>query len=175
MAIEETRKKIHFTPFDIKKGRAVDESPAPTMTLTAGSLRFNKSLTTELNLNGKFVKLYSDPIKNVIGFQIGTEVIDHPDLKGWKLVNANPDTGMWTVSIRKMLEQQFGEKTAEKKYGKLPVRKYVEANGMDRGMTIYFVELVDEVTNEPKKPITESTVPVNEADLDKALDQLVTS
>lgn len=147
MAIAETRKKLHFVPFDIKKGRDVDTSPAPTINVKEGALRFSKALITELNLNGKFVKFYYDGIKNVIGFQYKTTAALQSMKDGtWKMVNQNPKNGCWTVSVRKMMNSQFGEKQAKKNYGALPVIRYREGSDiMDRGDVYYFVELVDEV------------------------------
>lgn len=157
MAIEETRKKIHFTPFDITKGPGVDSSPAPTLTLTQGSLRFNKSVIKELSLTGKFVRFFYDPVKKIIGFQIKTEV-ELRQLKGegkWKMVNSNKVTGSWTVSVKKMVEQQFGMKTAEKKYPPFPVKKYIESSSaIHKGDVYYFVEIVDEVTKEDEPQLS---------------------
>jgi hypothetical protein len=140
MAIQETRKKITFTPFEIKKGREVDTSPAPTVTIRKGVMRFNASLVHELSLNGKFVKMFYDPIKSVVGFQIKNEVSLQVVGKTWKLVKTNGKTGIWSITIRKMLNA-IGSGYAEKSYYQLPVQKYVEANGMDKGAIYYFVEL----------------------------------
>lgn len=144
MAIEETRKKITFVPFEIKKGRAVDNSPAPTVSIKNGALRFSKNLITETDLNGKFVKFFYDPLKNVIGWQVKAEVNLQFVGKTWKMVKANPGLGIWTVSIGKLLDE-IDVKYKEKAWYKLPVKKYVEANGMDKGTVYYFVELVNEV------------------------------
>ncbi len=147
MAIEETRKKIHFVPFDINKGRDVDTSDAPTIKLTEGLLRFTKGLITELGLNGKFVRFFYDPIKKVVGFQVREEV-ELRALKGegkWKMVRQNETNGSWTVSIRKMLAANFGSKVAEKKYPLAPIKKYIEMTDiMTKGQVYYFFEIVDE-------------------------------
>lgn len=148
MAISETRKKLHFVPFDIKKGRDVDNTPAPTITVTQGSLRFSKALITELGLSGKFVKFYYDAIKNVIGFQFKDEAALQSMKDGtWKLVTQSMN-GNWTVSVKKMMKANFGEKQASKSYGQLPVQRYREGSDiMDRGEVFHFIELVDEVEN----------------------------
>lgn len=167
MAIEETRKKITFVPFEIKKGRAVDTSPVPTVTLNKGALRFNKILIKELNLNGKFVKFFYDPIKNIIGWQIKTEVNLQVVGKTWKMVKQNPTIGSWTVNIGKMLEL-IDKKAPERVYYQLPVKKYVEANGMDKGTVYYFVELVGEAEAPPGEKGSKSAT-VSDKDLDTAL------
>lgn len=169
MVIEETRKKIHFVPFEIKKGRSVDTSPAPTVTLVKGALRFNKNFITEIGLNGKFVKFFYDPIKKVVGWQVKTEVNLAVVGKTWKMVNANATLGSWTVNIGKMLDL-LDSKASQKAYYKLPVMKYVEANGMDRGTVYYFIELIDEV-EDPKKA-SKPEAPVTEKELEAALENI---
>ena len=66
MAIQETRKKMTLVPFEIKKGREVDNSPAPTVTLNKGALRFSKRLIDELGLNKQFVKFFYDHMKKTV-------------------------------------------------------------------------------------------------------------
>ena len=149
--IEETRKKIHFVPFDINKGRDTDTSDAPRVKLTMGSLRFTKSLLTELNLDGKFVRFFFDPIKKVVGFQV-KEQVELRALKGegkWKMVRQNKSNHSWTVTIKKMLRANFGEKIAEKNYPMAPIKKYVEMTDvLSKGQVYYFFEIVDEVKEE---------------------------
>lgn len=145
MAIPETRKKMHFVPFDIKRGRSKDNSPTPTITISKGLLRFNKSLMVELALEGKFVKFFFDPLKKVIGFKM-VDLLDQRDMKNWKLVRGTKMGGVWSVSIKRMLEANFGESTAKKVYPMLPVQKYIESSDiMERGQQYYFVEIVDEI------------------------------
>ncbi len=158
MSIKETHRKIHFTPFEIKKGRDVDDSPSPTMTLKTetGALRFSKSLITELNLDGKFVKLYYEPTKRIIGFQFKSTATDN-ELKSWKLVKRNPVTGTWTVTINKMLNQ-FNSKPTKDLYSMMPVRKYVDSTGvMNRGDVFYYVQLIDN-PDELKKGVGNDTL-----------------
>lgn len=140
MAIQETRKKITFSPFEIKKGREVDNTPAPTVTIRKGVLRFNSSLISELNLNGKFVKMFYDPVKGIVGFQIKEEVSLQVVGKAWKLARVNEKTKTWSITISKML-RAIGPGYDQKSYYQLPVQKYVESNGMDKGLIYYFVEL----------------------------------
>lgn len=154
MAIEETRKKIHFTDFEITKGRPVDLSPPPTITIDAGGLRFSKALIVETALNGKFVSFAYDPIKNIVGWKVKAEVNLAVVNKQWKLVKQNETNGNWTSSIRQMLNAiDPTGKMSTKKYSKLPVQKYVEANGMDKGTVYYFVDLNEEIG--PKKTTAE--------------------
>lgn len=157
MAIQETRKKIHFTPFEIKKGRTTDDSDAPTITIIRGNLRFGAGIIRELNLNGKFVNFAYDPLKNIIGFRVQEEVNLRIVGKTWKMVRQNPKSGQWTVSVRKMLEM-IDQKMMNKAFYRLPVQKYVEANGMDRGQIYYFVELIDGESPQGSETPSESEI-----------------
>lgn len=170
MAIEETRKKITFVPFEIKKGREVDTSPAPTVTTKNGALRFSKKYIDEQSLNHQFVKFFYDPIKNVVGWQVKKQVSLEAVGKTWKMVNQNAKTGFWSVSIGKMLAI-MDAKHPEREWHKLPVQKHVEANGMDKGTVTYFVELVVEVNHRKPKEEEPQPTEVPAADLlDTALE-----
>lgn len=163
MAIEETKKKIHFTDFEITKGRPVDNTPAPTVSIDKGQLRFGKSLIVDTALDGKFVSFAYDPVKNVVGWKVKTEVNLTLVNKQWKLVKQNQTNFSWTVSIRKMLDAiDPTGKMSTKKYLRLPVQKYVEANGMDKGTVYYFVDLNEEVG--PKKTTAELAEELSEQD-----------
>lgn len=169
MAIQETRKKITFTPFEIKKGREIDTSDAPTISISKGQMRFNPSVMEELSLNGKFIKMFYDPIKSVIGFQIRQEVSLQVVGKTWKMVRKNDSTNMWTLQVTKLLDQ-IDPAFRDKVFKKLPVHKYIEANGMEKGTIYYFVELNALEAEEPRlRGPNKKKSPVTEADLDKAL------
>lgn len=138
MAIEETKRKIHFTSFEPFINRK--EKNELTVGMTNGSLRLTKALITELDLNGKFIKFYYDPQRKIVGFRIEEE-IDQRVMKDWKIVKSNTTNGNWTVSIGKLLLNIPGG-FSEKKYKNLPVKKYVEKDdAIGRGMTYYYFEL----------------------------------
>lgn len=140
--IEETKRKIHFTAFDIKKGRSKDTSAVPTMAIYQGSLRFNKSVIDELSLDGKFVRFYYDPTKQIIGFQVKHEIAQ-TQMRTWKMARQNKTSGLWSVSIKKLL-RELGEETESKNYYSMPVHKYVEQSEMmNRGEVYYYVRLAE--------------------------------
>lgn len=146
MAIQETKRKINFIPFTVKKGRDKDTSPAPTMTLNQGKLRFSKSLITELDLNGKFVRFFYEPSRNIVGFRV-EEQINQEVMKDWKMVRQSSN-GNWTVTITKILAF-FHRGLESKSFEKMPVKKYVEMTSMlDRGETFYYVVLSNEANED---------------------------
>lgn len=144
MAITETRKKIHFVPFYIAKGRPVDTSAPPTVTLRNGNLWFPKATVEELSLNGKFIKLYYEASKKIIGFKV-KEQVNLDEMKGqdrWKLVKVNPTGGSYSISLRKLLLTQFGEEYTKKVLKKIELKKYREMTDvMNRGEVFNFIEL----------------------------------
>lgn len=143
--IQETQRKIHFTPFELKRGREKDTSPVPTLTLNTetGGLVFSKSLMTELSLEGKFVKFFYEPVKRIIGFQI-RHVVTDGELKTWKLVKSSGNTGIWKVSIGRLLHQ-FNSVPTKKLYSLMPVKKYIEKDAIfGKGEVYYYVQLIDD-------------------------------
>lgn len=151
--IKETTKKIHFTPYTIAKGRSVDTDPAPVATVNKkfGYLSFGGKAITEMDMDGKFIKFYFEPVKRIIGWQLRTEV-KHEDMKSWKLIKQLPNK-TWKVSVRKLLEQFNGRLTRES-YSNTPVQKYREINPLSeyKNEVFYFVELIND-PDELKKGI----------------------
>lgn len=143
MAIKESKKKIHFVPFEQARGAMASNTPAPTVSVKKGVLFFSQKLIEELQLNGKFVRLFYDPLKKIIGFQIREQILQ-TEMKTWKLVRQNKQIKIWKISIRKMLAE-IGPQCVEKKYSRLPVKKYISTEPMSRGEVYYFFEIIDEV------------------------------
>ncbi len=140
MAIQETKRKIHFNFFDLTRGKMKDTSPAPTVSLDKGKLRFNRSVIDELVLDGKFVAFYYDPIRSIVGFRV-REQIDQREMKTWKLVRQNKTNKCWTVQIGKLLAA-IDSKELDKTYRNLPVKKYVEQSDvLARGDVYYYFKL----------------------------------
>lgn len=144
MAIKETTRRINFIPYVIKKGRDVDTNPAPTVTVNRkyNLILFSKSTVTELNLSGKFIKFFYEPVKKVIGWQI-RESLSQGEMKNWRLVKTTKQ-GTYPCSIKKLLEA-FGGRLQHMTYGSVPIQKYRELSHLSefKDQTFYFVELVD--------------------------------
>jgi hypothetical protein len=143
MAIKEVTRTLHFEAFENKKGRAKDTSAPPTITVSkGGGMRFSGRALEALSLNNKWIRLYCVPSKKIIGFQIKEKVL-HEQMKTWKLVKKHPKAGTWVVSVKKMVES-FELGASQKNYYSLPIKKYVERQGvMAAGETYYFVDLRD--------------------------------
>lgn len=142
--IEEVKKKIHFSPYFPQRGKEKDESPAPTVTINRkhNKLIFNRSCIDELSMDAKFIRLYYEPSKHIIGWQIKS-VLPQLEMKNWKLVRKNKQNGVYTVQIKKMLEEFNGLRYDSYKH--LPVKKYIEQEGiMEKGSTYYFVEMIED-------------------------------
>lgn len=145
MAIKETSKKIHFIPFTGGRGREVDDSPAPTITINRKNFTvlFSTGAVREMGLDGKFIRFYFEPIKKVIGWQV-RDIVKQNEMKVWKLVKASK-VGGWQCSIGKLLKQ-FDGRLKKELYKGVPIQKYREANSLSEynGQVFYFVELVDD-------------------------------
>lgn len=146
MAIEETKKKIHFVPYTTVKGRTKDVSPPPTASVSVkyGTIQFSAGLIREAAMEGKFVRLYYEPTKKVIGWQV-REKIDQTEMKVWKLCRPSKN-GTWILGVGKLLGELKG-KLHKDSYLSMPVKKYREMERLDEHANeiFYFVELVDEV------------------------------
>lgn len=96
---------------------------------------------------GKFVRLYYDPIRKVIGWRVRASV-DQGDMKVWKLCRPNATNGNWGLNIKKMLDD-FNGRLKKDTYQALPVQKYREMNPLEEhsGEVFYFVELREEEAN----------------------------
>lgn len=150
MAIEETKRKIHFRPFVQTKGRPVDTEPPPTVNVSKkfGTITFSKGAVKQTNMADKFVKLFYEPTKKVIGWQVGEKGMGLEEVKSWKLCTPNPKTGTWSLGAKKLLSEFSG--LTKDSYLNLPVQKYREMGALDQysGQTFYFVEVKepDDVT-----------------------------
>lgn len=144
MAIEETRKKIHFSPYTTVKGRKEDNSTAPTAAVSVkyGTITFSKGLVRETSMEGKFVRLYYEPTKKIVGWQL-REKIAQEEMKVWKLCKPG-QSGTWSLGIGKMLNE-FNGRLKSESYLSLPVQKYREMDKLDSHANeiFYFVELVE--------------------------------
>jgi hypothetical protein len=142
MAIEETKKKIHFLPYVATKGRVKDTAPAPAASVSRkyNRITFSRALIQETGMAGKFVRLYFEPNKKVIGWQL-RETVAQNEMKSWKLCRVTP-SGNWGLNIKKMLSMFVG--LNQEKYSELPVQKYRETSALDEhhGEVFYFVQLV---------------------------------
>jgi len=146
MAIEETRKKIHFTAYNPDAPSPVKKEKAPTVVVNRkyNKILFGKKAMAEMDMEGKFIRLYYEPTRKIIGWQLREKVEQH-EMKTWKLVRANEQTLSYAIGIKKMLDDMGGRLTAEAY--KVPIQKYREMATLDphSGEIFYFVELVDEV------------------------------
>lgn len=142
MSIPETRKKIHFASFTPKKEAAAEETvPTVVVSKKYGTIQFSAGLMRETGMDGKFVKMYYDAPRKIIGWQIKSGM-SHGALKSWKLVKANIN-GNFVLGIGRILQNIPG--LTQDSYKKLPVQKYKEMGTFDEhsGETFYFVELKD--------------------------------
>lgn len=150
MAIPETRKKIAFTPWTTTKGapKASHETvPTASVYKKFGTLQFSKTLISETGMAGKFIRLYFEPTRKIIGWQLRTKV-EQEEMKVWKLVRPTK-SGTWSLGIRKMLNEI---RLSKDSYPKLPVQKYREMSLLEHhhNEVFYFIELVEEAESAPK-------------------------
>lgn len=142
MAIEETKKKIHFRPWTNQKGRPVDNDPPPTVNVSKkyGTLTFSKGCVRDTNMGGKFVKLFYEPTKKIIGWQTRDKV-EQQEMKTWKLCTPSK-SGTWTLGIKKLLDEFNGSLKSES-YAGLEVQKYREIGQLEEysNQVFYFVEI----------------------------------
>lgn len=141
--IPQTHRKIDFIEY-IPGKTAQDRSSDKPLTLTVsakfGMVHFNKTLCYELGMIDKFIRLFYEPHKKIIGWRILERSIEHEKMRGIKLVKLNESTKSYKVSIHKMLREFKGLKDA---YPELPVKKYVDQDMLNKGDTYYYVKLKD--------------------------------
>ena len=142
MAIEETKKKIHFRPWVNEKGRPVDTDPPPTVNISRkyGTITFSKAAVRQTNMDGKFVKLFYEPTKRIIGWQT-REKVEQQEMKTWKLCKPTA-SGTWVLGVKKLLDEFNGGMKAES-YPGLEVQKYREMGPLDQysNQTFFFIEV----------------------------------
>lgn len=157
--IEETKKKIHFVPYTATKGREKDTSAAPTININIkhSKLVFGRTVIQETGMQDKFFRLFYDPTKKIIGWQVRSQ-FQLANLKNWKLCKPNKTNGCYSVQIKKLLEQFNGTLTKES-YKSVPVQKYREIGQLSefKDEIFYFVELVNE-PDELRKGIGNKTI-----------------
>lgn len=148
MSIIETKRKIHFIPFTSSKGKKKSQfADSPTMTLSVKfkMLHFSNSLVNELDLEGKFIKLFFEPTKKIIGFQVRKSV-NGDNLKDWKLVKRYAGR-KGTIAAYKCavggIINEFNGTLHKDSYKELPVCRYVERQGLDAGNEYFYIQIND--------------------------------
>lgn len=150
--ISETKRKIHFLQYNPKKARAPLADAVPTVSVSTkyNKLVFGGPAIRETGMSGKFVRVYYEPNRKIIGWQV-KDKLEHYELKSWKLCRPNAIAGTWNISITKMLAEMRGLKK-DKTYSNLPVQKYREMAPLSEhnGEIFFFVEVKeqDEVTSD---------------------------
>lgn len=144
--ITETKTKIHFRAFTPRKGRVHDTKKPPTVTLFSetGRMQFNRYAVEQMQMKGKFVRFFYEPVKKVIGWKVVSE-INQNEMKLWKVCRVHKN-GVWQVSIRQMLNLfQLGRRGLAPVYRNMVVKKYRETELLSAPNDTYFyVELKDE-------------------------------
>lgn len=144
--IKETTKKIHFYPANVAVAKkVVNENDVPTVGVSRkyNRLVFYSRAIREMGMEGKFVKLYYEPTKKIIGWQIRDKVEQH-EMKIWKLCRSSKSNGVFSMGIGNILREMKG---LQKQTYSSPVQKYREV-GMTsghHGEVFYFIELKDDV------------------------------
>lgn len=145
MPIKETTKRIHFIPYYPKKGRQKDLSDTPTVNVfaKAGRIQFGRIACQQMQMEGKFVRFYYEPIKKIIGWKV-TDQVDQREMKLWKVCRPH-NNGVWQVSINRMLDQFQGRDKLEVVYKNLPIQKYrnIEMMALPND-TYFYIELKKE-------------------------------
>lgn len=145
MTIEETTKKINFLAYnpDLPVKKDVTDLPTVTVSLKYNKIVFGSVLIRETGMDGKFVRLFYEASRKIIGWQIRDHV-EQKEMKLWKLVRPNGKNKVYAISITKILSQMRGlQKDA---YSKIVVQKYREVQPLSqhKGEVFYFVELKDD-------------------------------
>lgn len=151
--IKETTTKINFLSFQPKPGRVKDTNEPPTITLFAekGKMQFNRYAIEQMQMHGKFVRFFYEPVKKVIGWKI-TDKVNQSDMKLWKVCKTHKN-GVWQVSVRQMLELfQLGRKGLAPTYRNMVVKKYRNIEMLaEPNDTYFFVELREEYAERPEE------------------------
>lgn len=142
--IKTTTRTMYFTAYIPTKGKKKDES-APcyaAVDVKHGNMRLSKKTLIDLGMEGKFVKLFSDPDRDAIGWQIRSDApVDELKIKLWRLVKSN-SSGQATISISGILKQF--RNLEEKTYKKLEIKKYVPQNQvLDAGESYFYIKVKD--------------------------------
>lgn len=154
MAIKETIRKIHFRSYSAVKGKPVDNDPAPTVIVSRkyNTLTFSKGCITATQMSGKFVKLFYEPTKKIIGWQAREGTFNQEELKQWRLCKPAKN-GIWVMGVKGILDQFAG--LNKDSYHGLEVKRYREMGKLEAfsGETFHYVEVRDkEADEESLKP-----------------------
>jgi hypothetical protein len=141
--IKETKRKIHFITYIPTKGRPKDESKPPYASVSKkyGVLKFGKKAINALEMDKKFIKLFYEPVKKIIGWQI-TNHLNEGQLKSkeWRPITPNKINGTAVISIKPIIDMFNGSLT-EDSY-KCEIFKYREQSDiLSRGDVTYFVKV----------------------------------
>ncbi len=143
--IEETTKKINFLAYnpDMPVKKEAKDAPTVTVSVKYNKIVFGASVLRETGMEGKFIRLYFEASRKIIGWQL-RDSVSQGEMKVWKLVKSYGTNKVWTASITKILSQMRGLK--KETYTKVPVQKYREMSPISqhKGEIFYFVELKDE-------------------------------
>lgn len=153
MAIKETTNKINFIAYDPKKGRVKDMSEPPRVTVFVedGKMQFPRYAIEHMNMNGKFVRFFYEPVDKVIGWKVESEVT-HSDMKQWRVCRTYQN-GVWTVSVKKLLDLFQNRKALAPVYRNAIVKKYREIGLMAKPNDTYFYIKLKEEYAERKEVV----------------------
>ena len=143
--IQETHHKIYFTEYTPTQGREKDTDSPPTVRLTIkdSSISFCQRTLIKLQLDGKFIKFFYEPVKKIIGWTIHNTLSDGElATKKYRLVKCS-SVGSYNTTIMGIL-RMFSSNFSKNSY-KLEVKKYVENQDiLSKGDTYYYVQITDE-------------------------------
>ena len=139
--IKQTFRQINFLSFipGRKKKENGDRPPTVSVSKKFGNIKFPNRTCSMLGLTGNFIALFYEPHRKIIGWRIFTRTNDIRDLKVYKLVKPNQKSGVFSVSIKPMLNEMRGLNSNS--YPKLEVKKYVDQTMLNKGDTYYYVQL----------------------------------
>jgi hypothetical protein len=104
---ERTPRKIYFAEYNPKFGKTADETTYKIRyAATAKALHFPGKLIKAFDLEGKFIKLYTEQTRRIVGWKVESK-LDLDEVKnGWRLVKINA-SGQYALSIQRIIKQ-FG-------------------------------------------------------------------
>ena len=139
---QQTHRQIHFTQYIPGRKKKEKEGPLlASVSVKHGLLILPGTTLKKLGMVDKFIRLYYEPTKKIIGWQIVNDSLNQEQLKTAKLVKIYPATNNYKTTITPMLREFKGLK--KESYTSLEVKKYVETGLLDRGTTYYYVKLKD--------------------------------
>lgn len=105
-------------------------------------MSFKKADVDIYELDGKYVRMFADTEKKVIGWAIVEGKTGLDELNDARILNRNDKTGVLTISIGKLLKAVGIEGIEEIR--RCPVKTYISPLQKD---TIYYIELENRETN----------------------------